>query len=426
MVRAEDTAIRITLKVTDGPYKGQEFGFDEHDTFIVGRGRNAHFRLPGKDPYFSRAHFLIEVNPPACRLTDLNSTNGTKLNDRRVGEMDLHNGDTIKGGDTTLLVGLEGDSPTERDTHLAVQLSTEPPGVTDAESEELFDEEDYLSGEREFAGYRLLRVIGRGGMGVVYLGEDPRTQRQVAIKMMVPGQAIPQRDIDLFLREANVLKQLNHAAIVACFDSGVIDQRFFLVTEFVPGQNLTDLLDESGPMPFPRALRIIRQTLAALDHAHRKGFVHRDVKPSNLIITSAQGADRAKLADFGLAKLYQSTSCSGLTLQGEMGGSFAFAAPEQITDFRAASPASDLYSVAATLYTMLTNCHVYDFPKTVSGIVLKLLHEDPVSIHDRHPDIPQALGQIIHRGLSRNPDQRFATAREMGDELKAFATASTS
>ncbi len=265
-----------------------------------------------------------------------------------------------------------------------------------------------------------------GGMGVVYLGEDPRTQRKVAIKMMTPGQAIPERDTDLFLREADVLKQLNHAAIVACFGSGVIDQRFYLVTEFVPGRNLTDLLDELGPMPYPRALPIIRQTLAVLDHAHKKGFVHRDVKPSNLIITSGQGRDRAKLADFGLAKLYQRTSCSGLTLQGEMGGSFAFAAPEQITDFRSASPASDLYSAAATLYTMLTAAHVHDFPETVSGIVLKLLHEDPVPIHDRHPGIPPALGEIIHRGLSRNPDQRFASAREMGDELEVFAKTSTS
>ncbi len=435
--------MRITLTVTAGPHQGREFVFEEHETFLVGRASHAHFRLPKKDPYFSRTQFMIEVNPPRCRVTDMNSRNGTLVNGQLVSEFDLHDGDFIQGGVTTLRVRLEGVS-TAQETRQAVgrprrndhdsESSAEvvargqsvdyaDPRLDDQRPESVSigaKTEEFLVGLQLFAGYRLVRELGRGGMGVVYLAETPNTGAQLAVKMMNPGQSIPQRDIDLFFREGKVLSQLQHPGIVRYFNSGEFDGRFFIATEYFPGRNVGCLLEEQGPLPISQAVGIACQLLDALDYAHRRGFVHRDIKPGNLMVNSVDGVDVVKLGDFGLAKVYQSLRSSGLTFEGEMGGSFAFAAPEQITDFRSAKPASDLYSVASTLYTLLTNQHVYDFPKTVSGIVLKLLHEDPIPIHERRADLPTTLGALIHQGLARHPEQRFASAGEMRNALRPF------
>ncbi len=420
--------MKVTLSVTAGPHTGREFEFVEHDTFLVGRSSQAHFRLPKKDPYFSRSHFMIEVNPPLCRITDLNSHNGTFVNGQAVSELDLQDGDLIDGGVTTLRVQLD-DVPSARDTRLAIGRSPPPDSADqtgDAEDQSSrpvavgATTEEFLTGEQLFAGYRLIRELGRGGMGVVYLAETANDSTSVAVKMMNPGQAIPQRDIELFLREGEVLSQLRHPGIVRYLDSGEFAGRFYIATEYVPGRNLSDLLEELGPLPVARAVGVACQLLDALDYSHRRGFVHRDVKPGNLIVNTVRGEDAVKLADFGLAKVYQSLRSSGLSFEGEMGGSFAFAAPEQITNFRGAQPASDLYSVASTLYTLLTNQHVYDFPKTVSGIVLKLLHEDPIPIHQRRADLPRELERIIHQGLQRQPERRFASAAEMRNALLRF------
>jgi len=418
--------MKVTLTVTAGPHLGQEFAFDEHDTFLVGRGSHVHFRLPRKDPYFSRTHFLVEVNPPRCRVTDMNSRNGTLVNGQPVSCLDLRDGDLIEGGYTTLRVRLDGTSLAE-DTRLAVRREYQnSPTTTETETQACVaaiatsNTEEFLSGQELFAGVRLIRELGRGGMGVVYLAESPDHNVPVAVKMMNPGQAIPQRDIDLFMREGKVLSQLHHPGILRYFDSGEFDGRFYIATEYVPGQNLSSFLEEHGPLPVPRAIGIVCQLLDALDYAHQQGFVHRDVKPGNVMVKTVGEIDVIKLTDFGLAKVYQSLRSSGLTFEGEMGGSFAFAAPEQITDFRGAKPASDLYSVAATLYTLLTNQHVYDFPKTISGIVLKLLHEDPVPIEARGVNLPAAIVPLIHRGLARDPKQRFGSAREMRKSLLHF------
>lgn len=416
--------MKVTLTVTSGPHEGKEFAFEEHDTFLVGRATHAHFSLPRKDLYFSRTHFMIEVNPPRCRITDMDSRNGTLVNGELITSEDLNDGDVIQGGYTALTVRIDGVAPVQDTRHAVRQTAEDSSTPSESQPPERAEPDaqtqEFLSGQKLFAGYRLTRELGRGGMGVVYLAESHDHNLPVAIKMMNPGQAIPQRDIDLFLREGRVLSQLNHPGILRYFDSGEFDGRFYIATEYVPGRNVGSLLDEQGPLPVRRAVGIICQLLDALDYAHRQGFVHRDIKPGNLMLKNIGDFDIIKLTDFGLAKVYQSMRSSGLTFEGEMGGSFAFAAPEQITDFRSAKPASDLYSVAATLYTLLTNHHVYDFPKTVSGIVLKLLHEDPVPIETRGVNLPPAIIPLIHRGLARDPKQRFGTAREMRKSLFHF------
>ena len=142
-----------------------------------------------------------------------------------------------------------------------------------------------------------------------------------------------------------------------------------------------------------------------------KGFVHRDIKPANLLIASAGGKETALLADFGLARVYHASPLSGLTLRGDVGGTMAYMAPEQITQFREAQPAADQYAAAAALYHLLTGKTIFDLPKHPAKRILMVLHDEPISILQRRPDLPRPLAQTIHRALAKDPAVRFPSAR---------------
>jgi serine/threonine-protein kinase len=177
------------------------------------------------------------------------------------------------------------------------------------------------------------------------------------------------------------------------------------------------LLKTQGPWPIPRAVRVVCRLLEALEYAHGRGFVHRDVKPANLIITESAGQEQARLVDFGLARAYQASKLSGLTLAGQIAGTAPFMAPEQILSFREAKPPVDQYAAAATLYNLLTAKYVYDFPTAFEEVMLLILQGNPVPIQSRRPDIPSGLAAVIHRALAREPVERFADVRAMRQAL---------
>jgi len=155
---------------------------------------------------------------------------------------------------------------------------------------------------------------------------------------------------------------------------------------------------------------LICQVLDALHYAHGQGYVHRDVKPANLLITGHGACETCKVADFGLARVYHSTSMSGLTMMGDVGGTLPYMPPEQITDYREAKPASDQYSTAATLYRLLTGHYPIDFDEVPNETQLaKILLEPPVPIQARRADVPVPLAMAIDRALSKEPGKRHAT-----------------
>jgi serine/threonine-protein kinase len=436
--------MKVTLDVIEGPHQGRRFTFAEHDTFIVGRARYAHFHLPTKDQYFSRAHFLLEVNPPLCRLMDMASTNGTFVNDEKVSQADLKHNDLIQGGDTVIRVRLEGAGAKATNRLVGKLAVDEPPaiepksfdgvtgdGITITPAAEL---EPTLIGEFSlegagvvpdkrggFAGYHLVRKLGTGGMGVVYQALRDSDGETIALKTIKPGVPVSERDAKQFLREASILRDLNHPHIVRFFESGACGGNLYFAMEFVPGCDAGELVKKNGPLPVARAVGITCQLLEALDYAHGKQFVHRDIKPQNIMVGAQDGKDYVKLADFGLARAYHCTRFSGLTMQGEMGGSVAFLPPEHITHFREAKPAGDLYSAAATLYNLLTGTFVYEFSKTISERVLMILQEKPIPITDRNPKIRPGLATVIHRCLARDPAKRLPNARAMRQALLPFA-----
>lgn len=450
----------------------------------MGRSKLAHFRLPNEDKFISRIHFMVEVNPPLCRLTDMGSSNGTLVNDRKVRSVDLKDGDVIKAGKTVLRVAVadgetashsavetlllpeaasitartyrESDAPgdlgssppsgrpaTTQDRpggrpsagpvlnvcrvcgcSLAGDASRPPGGKTDPGSLPLCPSCREWAGAlaQSIKGYRLVRELGRGGMGVVYLALREADGSRVALKTIKPEVAATDKDVQRFLREACILGELDHPNVVTFHEMGESNGVLHFAMDYVEGTDASRLQrTHGGPLPTARAVGLACQLLQALDYAHAKGFVHRDVKPANLLVSEGGGREVVKVSDFGLARVYQTSRMSGLTMKGDLGGTLPFIAPEQITDLRQARPTVDQYSAAATLYKLLTDRYIHDLPGRIEQHIQTVLHDDPVPILSRRADLPAGLAEVVHRALSRDPAARFKDVREMRRALAPYA-----
>jgi serine/threonine protein kinase len=264
-------------------------------------------------------------------------------------------------------------------------------------------------------GYAVLKELGRGGMGAVYLARHARTGEQVALKVMLPRVAADPHAKELFLREVESTRALQHPNVVRVRDAGCSHGTFFLTLEYCDGGSVDQLLKrQGGPLPVAEAAPIIVQALDGLEYAHNvfgpgKGLVHRDLKPHNLFLAGSGPGRVAKVGDYGLAKAFDLAGLSGLTCSGAMMGTPVFMPRQQVINFKYARPEVDVWAMAASFYFLLTGRYVRDFPEGMEWW-LAVLHNDAVPIRQRNPAVPQRLADVIDAALVEAPSLPFKSA----------------
>lgn len=269
---------------------------------------------------------------------------------------------------------------------------------------------DDLSGQT-LGEFHVLRKLGAGGMGQVYLARQASLDRPVALKLLKAGFAADPVALQRFEAEALAVARLQHPNVVQVYALGESGGRRFMALEYVDGRNLREYLARKGPPDLPVALSVLRQVAAALGAAHEAGLVHRDVKPENVLVTKKGGV---KVADFGLARAFAGDN-PGLTLSGVVVGTPLYLSPEQAQG-KAVDHRSDLYSLGVTAYHLLTGEPPFR-GKTAVDVALKHVTDKPRPLAEARPDLPPDLCGLVHKLLAKDPGDRYQTAREVLRDL---------
>ena len=265
-----------------------------------------------------------------------------------------------------------------------------------------------------FGHYRLDELLGRGGMGEVHRAYDTRRHRAVALKRLRPGLADDAEYQERFRRESRLVARLSSPHVVPIHDFGELDGRLFIDMRLVPGTDLATLVHRSGPLPPFRAVEVVRQIADALDSAHRNGLVHRDVKPSNILLDSTRDRDFAYLVDFGIVR---SVGDGRLTVTGALVGTTAYMAPEMFIG-RPADRRVDIYALGCLLFEVLTGDWPYAYENKrdlLSKVMFGQLERHPAAKNDK---VPQWLDQVVARALALDREKRYASAAAMRAALQ--------
>ncbi|MGX7696294.1 serine/threonine-protein kinase [Gordonia polyisoprenivorans] len=276
---------------------------------------------------------------------------------------------------------------------------------------------------QEFAGYRIVRVLGAGGMGEVYLAQHPRLPRLDALKVLPANLSSDEAFRRRFTREADLAVRLDHPNVVDVYDRGEHDGQLWITMRYVEGLDAAALLSSHpGGLPTDEVVHIVSAVADALDHAHSQNLLHRDVKPANILLTDAAGPSghrRVLLADFGIARpILDDTRLTATNLTV---GSFAYSSPEQLAAEKLDGRA-DQYSLACTAYQLLSGST--PFANTnAAALIRQHLTEIPPAITTRRRDLSPRVDQVLHRALEKEPDRRYRTCTEFATELTSALAA---
>jgi serine/threonine-protein kinase len=267
----------------------------------------------------------------------------------------------------------------------------------------------------EFAGFRIEALLGRGGMSVVYRAENPRLGNQVALKLLAPELTEDESFRERFVRESRAAASIVHPNIIPIYDAGDWEGVLYIAMRYVDGPNLRELAKEHG-LPPARALRLGAQVASALDAAHARGLIHRDVKPANVLVEeTAEAEDHAYLADFGLTKHLESHS--GITGTGQFVGTIDYMAPEQI-EGRAVDARADQYALACVVFECLGGRPPYR-RETEVAVLWAHMRDDPPVLSEARPGLPAAADEVMAKALAKDPAERYGSCRELVAELRA-------
>lgn len=263
-------------------------------------------------------------------------------------------------------------------------------------------------------GYVIESKLGQGAFGAVFRAVQQQSNQVVALKTVRPQLVQNEKDIARFFREAKAGAALVHPNIIRIYDAGESRGCYYIAMEYVEGRECGKLIEQYGRIGIGYSLRVGIQIANALQHAFEQSIVHRDIKPENILVTS-QG--QAKLVDFGLAKNFQQAGVSGLTAPGEGMGTLAYMPPEQLDNALMADQRSDIYSLGATIYHMISGNRPFN-EKTTRKFIMKILNKMPTPLSELNPSVPQHLEEILEKAMAKDPTDRYQEPQEFETELR--------
>jgi hypothetical protein len=462
---------KIILDVIKGGLSGKSFVYTEKKSLILGRQDDCAIVFPTDDATVSRHHCMIDIAPPSVVVRDLNSLNGTFLNGDIIGqretgestegargmlanEFSMQTGDRLGlGKDCELILTVkqpEVESIKKATTRKSNQLCEVcGAALTDDSSlgicEECQNDPDKLyirwfqqvkraqNETDEIAGYKKVRSLGKGGMGQVWLVEEQATAQRMALKLMLPSAASDEKNRKIFTREAMITGQLVHKNIIKQHKFGQSGDMYFILMELCDGGSVEDLMKKhGGNLTIALATDIILQVLEGLIYAHSAsilttlkngdivsatGVVHRDLKPSNILLCSSDNSLVAKVADFGLAKAFETAGRSGNSHTNQKGGTPEFMPRQLVRNYKYSKPDVDVWAAAASYYYMLTGIYPKDFERGKDAFHTAV-NCAAVPIRKRDLSIPKKLAEVIDCALIEEPVIGVRSALELKEMIE--------
>jgi serine/threonine protein kinase len=395
--------------VQTGPDQGRMFPLAEGQTLVIGRGQTTETRL--RDPRVSRSHCQVTQDGGVIFLKDLGSVGGTLINGERVQERALRPGDVIQVGDTQIRFQLEDVAD------LSTKVAAPAPPKPAAQSPQQVLE---LTGTT-LSHYEIGPVVAKGRTGVIFRARDTKHDRPVAFKVLWTEYSRNDEEMQRFVRAMKTMLPLRHPNLVSLYGAGKAGPFCWIAMEFVEGESLTQVIQRigtAGMLDWRHALRVAVHVARALEFARQHAIIHRNITPTNIMIQSTDKL--TKLGDLLLAKALEGTKVEQITRPGELVGDVSYMSPERTRSNADVDGRSDIYSLGATVYALLTGRPPCEGGSLVETIT-KIRQTDPVRPKKFQLSIPDLFEGTVMKMLAKRPEDRFATPADLLEDLERVA-----
>jgi serine/threonine protein kinase len=394
------------LTVIAGPNQGKRFQVTDAITTLVGRSRHVNAQLA--DTSVSRVHCEVEIRKHHIFLTDLESASGTFVNNERVSECELKDGDVVRVGNTQLRVETLNKSEESLEA-----VSATPPRPVPATADRLGE----LTGGR-LSHFDVGPVLARGKSGLVFRAYDFKNDRDAAIKVLWPEFAPNEDDMQRYVRAVKTMLPLRQPNLVALYGSGTAGPFCWIAMELVEGKNLVQVLSALERLDWKRTLWIAFYLAKALEYAHGQNVFHRNITPNFVLI--GETADQTKLSDFILAKVQDVGLAKILPKPGEVPGDLRYMSPERIADGGDIDARCDLYGLGALMYAMLTGRAPFE-GRNATETMSKIRQVEPTRPRKILASIPDSMEKVVLKLLAKKPEDRYPSMTALIKELERVA-----